>query len=177
MEIFIYIGIVLLIILLVGYVVLCAKMAKLAEQKGYEKVWIYGLCCFFYNAAGFIYVLAMPKKDELNLEVNSIENDIEDLDQIRIEDYLDTKEEDKVALEDIKKDNNIEMVAEKVEELISSELEELSDLKEELETVEDINKAYSKKKNSIVALVVITIIIVLIALSVIGIDILSHSQL
>lgn len=53
--------------------VLCGKMADIADAKGYDRT--FALCaCFFLSVLGFLYVIALPDKNEKGSTSNSIKS-------------------------------------------------------------------------------------------------------
>ena len=173
------------------YIVLCVSMGKIAEEKGYKGQWKkYAILCFFMNIFGYLYVIALPRKDEStkdneldlyietftdedeeskeqndNNVINESKNNIEETLEVEIDDDEESKEDEKeIEDEDEDEDDNkVEETLERVEEFFESEMKKTS------ENNEEETKA-PREKSSILVVSIIMGTLMILAIAVIAID-------
>lgn len=71
-----FVGFIFAIFMLVMIIKLDVEMADIAEMKGYDRksAFVY---CFFFSILGFIYVLALPNKNEKQVVIKETNKTID----------------------------------------------------------------------------------------------------
>ncbi len=164
----------------IAYIVLCVKMGKIAEKKGYEgKCVKYTLLCVFMNIYGFLYIIAMPKKENTKEELDLYIENFDNNEDVNIDKEFEKQE---ILSEVFGTVSSLEEdVAEALEEAdddyeTRKEEESESEIKVASENISEEKTQTTKKvkeRSSAFVMVVITGILLVLAIAVIGIDMLA----